>query len=121
MRRSMTLGLGGFGRATLEEQAQRYALTTEELVSRAAEYYLADRGEQRAAWRVPRFRREAGAPGDVELELDLDPEVWEELRQESERQGVPVERVVEHAALYLVADLESGRVAPRLFERRGDR
>jgi len=32
------------------------------------------------------------------------------------REGVSVERVLEHALLLLVADLDSGRVAPRFVE-----
>jgi hypothetical protein len=119
VRRSMTLALGGFGRQAIEEQASRYGLPPEKLVSRAAQYYLADRGLKRAARRTPRFRREAGAPGELELELDLDAEAWTALRQEATRQGVPLERVLEHAALYLLADLDSGRVAAQILEGDG--
>jgi hypothetical protein len=120
MRRSMTLALGGFGRQAIEEQASRYGLPPEELVSRAAQYYLADRGLKRAARRTPRFRREAGTPdNNLELELDLDREAWTALRQESKRQGVSLEQVLEHAAMYLLADLESGRVAARFLEEDG--
>lgn len=111
LKRTITLGLERFGRDTLDDQASRYALSSDELVSRAARYYAGDRGAARAARRVPRFRREHGAPGGLELVLDLDAEVWEALDEESERQGVALERVLEHAVLYLVADLDSGRVA----------
>ena len=119
MRRSMTLALGGFGRQAIEEQASRYGLAPEELVSRAVQYYLADRGLKRAASRTPRFLREADAPEELELELDLDAEAWRSLKQASRRQGVPLERVLEHAALYLLADLDSGRVAARMLEEDG--
>jgi hypothetical protein len=119
MRRSMTLALGDFGRQAIEEQASRYGLAPEEFVSRAAQYYLADRGLKRPARRTPRFRREAGAPEELELELDLDAGAWTALRQESKRQGVSLERVLEHAALYLLADLDSGRVAARILEGDG--
>jgi hypothetical protein len=119
VRRSMTLALGGFGRQAIEEQASRYGLPPEKLVSRAVQYYLADRDVKRAARRTPRFRREAEAPGDLELELDLDAEAWKALREESKRQGVSIERVLEHAAMYLLADLDSGRVAARILEEDG--
>jgi hypothetical protein len=114
----MTLALGGFGRMAIEGQASRYGLRPEELVSRAARYYLADLGLKRPARRTPRFRREAGEP-ELELELDLDADEWTALRQEAKRQGVPLERLLEHAALYLLADLDSGRVAAQILEGDG--
>lgn len=111
----MVLALGGFGREAIEEHARRYTLSLEALLGRAAEYYLADRHSQRMTRRLPRFRREPDAAG-APVEIDLEPEVWEALQEEAERQGVPIERVLEHAALSLVADLDSGRVASRILE-----
>ena len=45
------------------------------------------------------------------------------LRAEAERQGVPVEDLLAHAALYYLADVDSGRAAHRVlptgrFERK---
>jgi hypothetical protein len=114
--RSMTLALGNFGRATIEELAERYSLPPEEFVARAAEYWLADRDSDRASQRLPRFQREPEERETVQLSVDLAPEAWEALQEEAQRQGVAVERVLEHAALYLVADLDSGRVATRILE-----
>ena len=62
---------------------------------------------------MPRFFRDP-AEKTVDLELDLDNETWEELESEALRQRVTIERLVEHAALYLMADLDSGRVATRI-------
>ena len=113
MRRSLKLALDDFGRATLEVEAQRYSVAPGELVSHAVEYYLADRDSGRAALRVPRFGRTPDQ-ATVELDVDLDEHTWEEADAESQRQHVPLERLFEHAALYLVADLDSGEVAARM-------
>ena len=112
----MRLELHEFGRATLEAEAQRHTLSPEEFVEQAARYYLADRCSGRAAHPVPRFARERTSPPQewLAVELDLEQRSWRELDAESERQGVPVERLLEHAALYLIADLDSGRVGGRI-------
>jgi hypothetical protein len=113
MRRSLTLALDDFGQATLQVEAARLSLSTAELVGQATLYYLEDRPSGRPALRVPRFSRDP-AEKTIDLELELDHHTWEELELESMRQGVTVERLVEHAALYLMADLDSGRVATRI-------
>jgi hypothetical protein len=111
----MRLELHEFGRATLEAEAQRHTLSPEEFVGEAARYYLADRCSGRAAHQVPRFARDPMSSPQERLvvELDLEQRIWRELDAESERQGVPLERLLEHAALYLIADLDSGRVPGR--------
>jgi hypothetical protein len=115
MRRSMVLALGGFGSEAIEEHARRYTLSIETVVGRAAEHYVAEGGSQRMSRRLPRFQREPAAAA-APVEIDLEPEVWQALQEEAERQGVPVERILEHAALLLVADLDSGRAASRILE-----
>jgi hypothetical protein len=108
----MVLALGGFGSEAIEEHARRYRLSVEAVLGRAAEHYLAEGGSERTSRRLPRFRREPAAAA-APVEIDLEPEVWHALQEEAERQGVPVERVLEHAALLLVADLDAGRAAGR--------
>jgi hypothetical protein len=113
MRRSLTLALDDFGQATLQVEAGRLSVSTAELVGQATVYYLEDRPSGRPALRVPRFAREASAK-TIDLELELDPHMWDEVEGEAKRQRVSIERLVEHAALYLMADLDSGRVATRI-------
>ncbi|MDX6588490.1 MAG: hypothetical protein QOI31_2963, partial [Solirubrobacterales bacterium] len=48
--------------------------------------------------------------------ITLDQETWRVVVQEAERQQVSAEGLVEHAVLYFLADLDSGRVAGRLDE-----
>jgi hypothetical protein len=113
MRRSLKLALDDFGRATLEGEAARYSVEPGELVSHAVDYYLADRDSGRPALKVPRFGRTATA-APLELDVELDDRTWDEAQAEAARQHVPVERLLEHAAMYLVADLDSGNVAARI-------
>ena len=112
----MSLELHGFVRTTLEAEAQRHTLSPGKFVEQAARYYLADRCSGRAAHPVPDFAREpTSAPQErLVVELDLEQRTWRELEAESELQGISVECLLEHAALYLIADLDSGRVAARI-------
>ncbi len=113
MRRSLKLALDDFGRATLEGEAARYSVEPGELVGHAVDYYLGDRDSGRPALKVPRFDR-TSTVAPLELVVELDDRTWEEAEAEAARQRVSVERLLEHAALYLVADLDSGNVAVRI-------
>ena len=113
MRRSLKLALDEFGRATLEGEAARYRVSSGELVGTAVEYFLGDRDSGRPSLKVPRFARNTTAP-ELDVEVDLDGRTWDEAESEASRQRVPLERLLEHATMYLVADLDSGEVAERI-------
>jgi hypothetical protein len=49
--------------------------------------------------------------------IELDDFGWRGLCEEAERQGVDVETLVEHAAMYFLADVDSGRAAVQIFRR----
>jgi hypothetical protein len=49
--------------------------------------------------------------------IELDDFGWERLRREAQRQSIPLERLLEHAAMYYLADLHSGRAAVQVFRR----
>jgi hypothetical protein len=112
----MTLELDRFGRTTIESQAERHEVALGALLRQAVHYYLSDRESGRRGWRYPRFRRDTPGNGPFDVVVDVDEATWEQFRAEAEAQGVPVERLLEHAALYFVADLESGRVTARILE-----
>jgi len=116
--RKLTLALDEFGRTSLEAQARALDVPPAAIVSQAALYLLAELGSERAATKVPRFARGAQPTGAEELELTvvLDPSDWRALEREAERQQVSLERLLVHAALLLLADLDSGRVAMRILE-----
>jgi hypothetical protein len=113
MRRSLKLALDEFGRATLEGEASRYSVAPGELVGNAVKYYLADLDSARPALKVPRFARTASSP-ELDVEVNLDDSAWDMAEAEAARQRVPLERLLEHAAMYLIADLDSGEVAARI-------
>ena len=116
VRRELRLALQEFGRASLERRARELDIPVGALVRQAALYYLAVRGSERSALRVPRFARAPRSPDGVELALELDQGDWSALEVEAVRQRVPLERLIEHAAMLFLADLDSGRVTMRILE-----
>jgi hypothetical protein len=79
-------------------------------------YFLAERGRGRSALKVPRFAREASGAEQVELAVALEEADWRALEDEAAKQRVALERLLVHAVLLLIADLDSGRVAVRIME-----
>lgn len=114
--RPVTLALDPFGRLALEAEAERCALTPAEFVQHAARHFLSARAEARTAHWIPRFRTDEVGDSRLELELDTDDEAWREIRGEADRQRVSADRLLAHATLCLIADLDSGRVAQRMLE-----
>jgi len=49
--------------------------------------------------------------------IELDDFGWRSLSEEAERQGVDLEALIEHAAMYYLADVDSGRAAVQIFRR----
>jgi hypothetical protein len=119
MRRSTELELTDFSRRSLEHESRRYGLSISTLLARAALYYLAERHSDRLAARVPRLSREppAGRRDSVlTATIELRAPDWRDLDRAAASEGLSVGRLLEHAALLFLADLESGRVAARLLE-----
>jgi hypothetical protein len=106
------LQLDDFGKEALEAQT-RDGSSRDAVIGTAARYYLADRYSGRVAWRAPRFlRRGDSEVGETDVEIDED--TMQALEQEARRQGIAPGRLVEHAFLYFVADVDSGRAMRRL-------
>ena len=111
-----------FGWSALEDHARAERLDLERLVALACTYYETELSAERAATVPPRFGQSA-----VEREtrttrtlvLELDAESLRRLEQEAERQGLPLARLCEHAALLYLADLDAGRLAERIAKRAG--
>jgi hypothetical protein len=116
LQRLLVLSLEEFGASTLEAEAERYSVSPAELARHAVRYYLSDRDSGRMALKVPRLSRDTSGKPALELELDLDPDTWRELEKEAERQEVSVERLLTHAMIYFLADLDAGRVERRMLE-----
>jgi hypothetical protein len=119
VKRTLRLAFGHFGWRSLAAQARRERRSLEELLSRAAAYFGSELGTGRGALRVPRAgleprdcgsRIELALPG---IELALPAAVWRDLGAEAARQRVALGRLLEHAALYYLAAVDSGREAAR--------
>jgi hypothetical protein len=120
LKRALTLAFGHFGWRSLAAEARRERRSLEELLSAAAGYFHSELGSGRAALLVPRAGRQPQGPGST-IELELPAPVWRELEAESARQRVPLERLLEHAALCYLAAVDSGREPPRPTDPDRDR
>jgi hypothetical protein len=99
--------------ALVGEEEDRSASTTLESALRC---YLGDRGADRPAWPYPAFLRGSEPQGDVELELEVSADLWDDFSEEASRQGVAIEQLAEHAAFYFAAELDAGRVTQRILD-----
>jgi hypothetical protein len=53
--------------------------------------------------------------------VELDDFGYEALVDEARRQDVPIEELLAHAAMYYLADLDSGRIAARVLRAPGEK
>jgi hypothetical protein len=115
LKRTVTLVFGRFGWSSLAAEARRERRSLEELISRAAAYLRSELPAGRGALRVPPAKREPHGHAS-RIELALPAPVWQELGEEAGRQRVALRRLLEHAALYYLAAVDSGRVAATAVE-----
>ncbi len=113
-RQSLALRFDRFGWQALESAAERQHESLEDLISAACGYFVLELETERVATRLPRFRDTRGEPR--ELELSLPSRIWQSLEQQAESQDAEPSRIVEHATLLYLADLDSGRATHRLLD-----
>jgi hypothetical protein len=114
--RSVRLELTAFGRESIEDEASREGIAVETLLRHAVLHFLAERDSDRMAPKFPRFSRVAPVGGElVEIEIDLDPAEWAILEGSAHEAGVPVGRLLAHASMLYLADLDAGIVAERIL------
>ncbi len=82
----------------------------------AVRCYLSDRDSGRPAWPYPAFLRGSEVQEDVRLELSVDLGLWASFEAEAARQSVSVQQLSEHAAFYLAAELDAGRITQRILD-----
>jgi hypothetical protein len=114
MTRNVRLHLDRFGQEALRRFARQRDDSAGSVLRTATLYYLADRQAGRPGWHPPRFIRDLPQPDPVEV--DLDDETWDSVKVEAQRQGVEPEVLAQHAVLYFLADMDSGRLADRLSQ-----
>jgi hypothetical protein len=86
------------------------------MLSLAVLYFVSDLGSSRLAAKLPSLGQDRQRDGREQLEvtLELDGDTWRAVADHARREDVPLERIVEHAAFYYLADVHSGRLARRL-------
>jgi hypothetical protein len=82
----------------------------------AITFYLSDREADRPGWTYPSFLPAASADSEPTVTVELETQTWDELAAEAERQGVAVDRLAAHAAIYFAAELDAGRITRRILE-----
>ena len=115
----ISITLDEFGWSALEDHARDEKLELDRLVTLACSYYESELAAGRMATRVPRFGRPVTERESRALVLEMDGPSLKRLEQEAERQGLGLERVVEHAAILYLADLDAGRVAEKIIRHTG--
>jgi hypothetical protein len=81
--------------------------------------YLSDKGNRRPAWPYPGFLRESETQEDVELGISVDAGLWDAFEAEAGAQSVTVQQLTEHAAFYLAAEIDAGRITQRILDDLG--
>jgi hypothetical protein len=104
-----------FGWSQLEDLATTEGVGLDRLLALACTYYVSELSSGRTATRAPRFGQPVTERENRVVVLDLDGMTVKGLEQEAERQGLGLERLIEHAAIFFLADLDAGRVAERVI------
>lgn len=116
VKRTLRLRLDRFGRESLTARAAHERVSPDEVASRAAAYLDRDLEDRRPSRHLPRGLPESKAQ-NVELHLELGESEWTSLEAKAQREGVTLERLLEHALLLYIADVASGRVAETILRR----
>jgi hypothetical protein len=115
----ISVGFDDFGWSALQNQAHTDGLELDQLIDLACSYYESQLGSGRTAMLVPRFDQPTSQRDDRVLQLEMGAETRRRLDQEALRQGVGLERLLEHAAMFYLADLDAGRVTEQIVRLTG--
>ncbi len=113
----MTAEIDAFSLASLEEASTAGKTAPSVLLVRSVRYYLAEHDSGRPGWPCSSLPRNEDSVEEASaIELEVDGPTWEAFTLEAGRQGVPVDRLLRHAALYYLADRDSGYLAGKILE-----
>lgn len=115
-KRIVAVAIDDFSRESLEEASTAGQTTPDVLLVRAIRYYLVERDSGRPGWPYSRLEGEDEAVGASVLELEVDGSAWVGFSREADRQKISTDRLLQHAALYYLADRDSGRLTQRIIE-----
>ncbi len=78
--------------------------------------YLDDKSPERPGWRFPAFAKDAaGGNGQVAVEIEVEGDTWRAFEAEAASQGVTTDELAAQAAFYLAAQVDAGRLLPRIL------
>jgi hypothetical protein len=121
MHLEIALPLSRFGWNTLEKRATADGFEVTELIEQACGYYASELDSRRPALELPKSDGDEEGGAVRLLALELDGQCVEVLEGEARRQEVSLERLVRHATLVYLSDLDAGRVADRVARRVAER
>lgn len=114
--------LGAFAGGMLAWKQQRDAGSVDDAepssddLLKVIRFYLKEKGGGGAGWSYPDLLRQGSPEEEIEVELEIEEALWRELRAEASRQRVTITQLLEHAALYYVAELDAGRLTERILD-----
>jgi hypothetical protein len=114
--RRLALRFDEFGWQSLEAGARQEDETLDEFLAHACARFDSVLGSNRVVARAPGFKP-SGQGTLRRVLLDLARDRWDSLEAEAGRQGIPLERLLEHAAIVHLVDVDSGRVADNILRR----
>jgi hypothetical protein len=115
--RIVAVAIDDFSRASLEDASTAGQTTPDVLLVRSIRYYLAERDSGRPGWPYARLEGEKEAVGGASVvELEVDGSTWAGFSREADRQKVSTDELLQHAALYYLADRDSGRLTQKILE-----
>ena len=103
--RYLTLGFQRTDWRELGTEADKEGTTLEGLIGRACSIFVDQLDDEPRRSRAPRFSLAAGSLR--EIGLDLPAESWVRLEGEAGRQGITLERLIEHAVALYLGDLRT--------------
>lgn len=86
------------------------------MVATAIRCYMDSRDSAGAGWFYPSFSQGAEQGAGMEVELNIDDELWGSLEDEAERQGVSAQQLAVHATLWFAAEIDAGRITQRIVD-----
>ena len=113
--RLLSIRFESFGWRAVQDAAAGTDSSTEELIASACGHLLVALDKGRPAARRPATSI-ASTGEEREFEVSLPPRLWDSLDAEAERQGAELHRLIEHAVLLYVSDLDAGRATNAILD-----
>lgn len=108
------LSLDEFALDEVERVAERLGVPRARVVERAVRHWLEEKGAGRLTTQPLSLSGGRPAHRGVPLAVDLPPSDWGAVMDAAEAEKIEPEKVIGHAVLLLLADIDAGRLAARV-------